>query len=323
MDSWIRKLIKSQFHYSFKYVDMELGFKIKNNNIPDKLYKYRPFNEYSKSALNSNQLWFSSPQNFNDIFDTQVNFNPGLSIVDDLSVDQVLNNVEAIKEGLIDEKKQYEQKISNPITFEEHLRKMFAEVQKMYPNQIPDELCEVLQEILDKYCNEMVSRMSGHLRSGYSVLSLSANENNNLMWSHYADAHKGFCIEYDFSKLAIDHDRRRMCYPVLYRKNPINVSRYLNNRDVSFNNFFGIYACLTKSVEWEYEKEWRIVHPLGQQYANSLVHMPQASSIILGANIEADNEKWMLDFCSSRAIELKKSKIIVGKNSTVIERVQI
>lgn len=30
----------------------------------------------------------------------------------------------------------------------------------------------------------------------YAFMSVSKNPVSNLMWSHYADSHKGFCIEF-------------------------------------------------------------------------------------------------------------------------------
>jgi hypothetical protein len=42
----------------------------------------------------------------------------------------------------------------------------------------------------------------------YLGLSLTENNNNLLMWSHYAENHKGFVIEFNTnSKMFIDHDK--------------------------------------------------------------------------------------------------------------------
>lgn len=39
---------------------------------PDKLYKYRHWNDNTKKILNNNELYFQSAENFNDPFDTNI-----------------------------------------------------------------------------------------------------------------------------------------------------------------------------------------------------------------------------------------------------------
>jgi len=69
------------------------------------------------------------------------------------------------------------------IGFQEALQK--SQILKRLPQM---ELVKFLRRIRDSIQNI--------LRSEYGVLSLSAKNDNILMWSHYADYHKGFCIEF-------------------------------------------------------------------------------------------------------------------------------
>ncbi len=48
---------------------MEIG--VSTNRIPQFLYKYKS-QQYLKSLQVNNELWFSSPQDFNDPFDCQI-----------------------------------------------------------------------------------------------------------------------------------------------------------------------------------------------------------------------------------------------------------
>jgi hypothetical protein len=73
-----------------------------------------------------------------------------------------------------------------------------------------------------------------------------------------------------------------------------------------FNNLFGIFTCLLKSDEWAYEREWRIIHPVGPALANREIEMPKPSAIILGALAKPADEAWMRKFCAASAIPLKK-----------------
>lgn len=82
------------------------------------------------------------------------------------------------------------------------------------------------------------------------VLSLSRNFDNILMWSHYADEHKGLVIEFD---LAADPD---------FFVAPINVdyceaytpTNYLRNERESVDRIIR-----TKSEGWKYEQEVRVM----------------------------------------------------------------
>jgi hypothetical protein len=145
--------------------------------------------------------------------------------------------------------------------------------------------------------------VSNYIRQGYSVVSLAGDVASVLMWSHYSQEHKGFCIEYNLSGTEFG----RLCYPVIYRKKLLDATRYMFKKDpTDFNNLFPIYACILKSDEWSYEREWRIVLPAGTPYAIDQISMPKPSAIILGALVEPDNEAWMRKFCDSRAIPLRK-----------------
>ena len=81
------------------------------------------------------------------------------------------------------------------------------------------------------------------------VSCFSRKNDSILMWSHYAENHKGFCIEfynnrneYDLNPLDIN-----------YIKNFKNINYYTNKKDALCHMLY------TKSVEWEYEQELRLV----------------------------------------------------------------
>lgn len=71
---------------------------------------------------------------------------------------------------------------------------------------------------------------------------------NLHMWSYYADDHKGFCIEYLLKDL-LEADINIM--PVVY------IDEWIADRGIEDYN---TQVALIKGTEWQYEKEWRIVH---------------------------------------------------------------
>lgn len=93
----------------------------------------------------------------------------------------------------------------------------------------------------------------------YSLGMLQKEESfpsHELMWAHYANSHKGFCIEYDLDKIQqTGHYDLRNQITIKYQLDmPV-----INKED--FNDILGIQKKVfgTKSLAWEYENEIRLV----------------------------------------------------------------
>lgn len=92
-------------------------------------------------------------------------------------------------------------------------------------------------------------------RDSFGVLSLSEDPLQLLMWTHYADEHRGAVIELD-----IWHPRLRPGSDGGDRYSGLEQVRYTREK------IFGlptpekmIQVLSTKSPEWAYEREWRLV----------------------------------------------------------------
>lgn len=76
------------------------------------------------------------------------------------------------------------------------------------------------------------------------------------MWSHYADSHKGICLEFDINRGGFFYNN---LLPVQYRKRypKFELSDYQDEENMMFT--MHQQAICTKSVLWKYEKEWRVI----------------------------------------------------------------
>ena len=75
------------------------------------------------------------------------------------------------------------------------------------------------------------------------------------MWSHYADGHKGFCIEYDFKDLKNINNLLPVAYSTDRPSIPLE-SIYNCSKDMSTEVAKALLiALLTKDNIWEYENE--------------------------------------------------------------------
>lgn len=78
---------------------------------------------------------------------------------------------------------------------------------------------------------------------------------NVLMWSHYADEHKGFCVKYRFSRNFICQEENEM-HEHMYLKKLI----YSNAKiDIDTQEIDSDLAYATKNKQWEYEHEVRLI----------------------------------------------------------------
>lgn len=100
--------------------------------------------------------------------------------------------------------------------------------------------------------------------------------NNILMWSHYADEHRGFCIKYRLSEHFIKQEenpehRHMYITKIHYAKDceKINIQVHQINTKLGF---------ATKSNDWEYENEARLI-----------VYDPNNSQDYLGIGLDKDS----------------------------------
>ncbi|MGZ9669577.1 DUF2971 domain-containing protein [Pseudomonas sp. GNP014] len=127
-------------------------------------YKYRGINEYSLETLKNNTVYFSTYTDFNDPFEFSTPF-PNLPI---------MYNRASIELDLL-----HNQGVLNtPIYL--HLKNICIDIIK---NGDP---------ILDKTHLRIREKLKN-----VGIYSLSSVNDEILMWSHYADNHKGFCIGFD------------------------------------------------------------------------------------------------------------------------------
>ncbi|RNF92998.1 DUF2971 domain-containing protein [Pseudomonas putida] len=192
-------------------------------------YKYLPFTEGSLKMVTEGTLKYTCPLDFNDPFDCMPAYDPA-------SIDSLhLNRPDLI------------------LRVAEHHGVSLEEARI-----IGVENAHKGVESGD-FARELVSTLG--------VVSLSRNPTNILMWSHYADHHKGFVVEL---RIAMDAPRQLlegiMPFPVEYQaERPI--IDWGSGCDIA--QYF-----LTKSPDWEYEQEERIlttwqgpgIHPYSRKH---------------------------------------------------------
>ena len=149
---------------------------------------------------------------------------------------------------------------------------------------------------IDKKHKKFMDKIAPNIQIG----CLSGINDSVLMWSHYADSHKGICIEYD-----IEHfTSKKSWYWTLRRVKYIDEmelpSELLINTDDYFHSILDMFAL--KHKDWEYEKEYRILAaPIPFSVSKLLIPI---KSIYLGKDISRKYKKEILDYCESCQIDV-------------------
>ena len=91
--------------------------------------------------------------------------------------------------------------------------------------------------------------------NGRGVISLSARDDNILMWSHYAAEHTGMCLGFEPTET----------FDLSGDKSPFRKVEYSSDlpKVMDYDNFWGTKASVpvltTKADDWRYEEEYRII----------------------------------------------------------------
>lgn len=119
-------------------------------------------------------------------------------------------------------------------------------------SQFDPYIFETKEKMFDKLCTHFHDQLY-ELRNKYGTFCCSKNNSNILMWSHYADNHKGVAIIFDSSRFRASNDERILFRKVKYKSQRPHISiGSIKEPDVFF----------TKSSLWKYEEEYRSVENL-------------------------------------------------------------
>lgn len=147
-------------------------------------------------------------------------------------------------------------------------------------------------DYIDSAHKELIHNSRYKFFKNLLICSFSEYKDNILMWSHYSNEHKGFCIEYDLESLI---KTRAFILPVIYSNEVPDIDDY------KINSRRGYSIVYTKALDWEYEKEWRFIINGNSDGENFNIIKPKA--IYLGCNIEDKLEKDLLKICKEKNIK--------------------
>ena len=206
--------------------DQEISFTVEERSTPEFLYKYCKLDQKNKKNLQRifthNELHFSSPQQFNDPFDCRVQ--ASFDATDD-DWEDYLNRVlkDRHPEGDFDERQAF-----------------VSQLIRVGWREDPGTKQKIVNDVQDA-----VNKIG--------VFCLSEVRDNILMWSHYADGHRGFCLQFHIKPEAYPFGE--LLFKVEYASSYPEINIMRGREDQTRKVLW------TKSDFWKYEKEWRIFDP--------------------------------------------------------------
>jgi len=229
------------------------------DNIPKILYKYRCWHDnYHQRVLTHQEVFLSSPSGLNDPFDASLPFR---------------YNPEELNEGNIYLKLMEISKKNWPDISElERQKRAFDEQQS---GKFDD----------GEFWKDQHEKLKANLHACFGLLSLTSKADNLLMWAHYANSHRGFCVGFDrdilFSVV------KGTLGPVSYQEDFPFVPMFppANEPDTTMISMLN-----TKSPHWAYEDEFRLSRHGG---SNKVFQLPPEgiTEVVLGASMNADDRK--------------------------------
>jgi hypothetical protein len=209
------------------------------------IYKFRAMSVNSLTSLASNKIWFSSQKNLNDPFEGIVN------IIEPPTNGEMIKK--SLKFGFKAVQKQFNLSESQANNI----------VMSRYLNN-PQDVLDFVNEGIGKFKNEL-SEYQDKLGI-FSTASDIPNDprtqvGNMLLWSHYADEFKGFCVQYDIDilqgSLRENNSESEFAWTkVDYVDLPHSID-ILEDSELSAKKYLS--SVQRKHEQWDYECEVRLI----------------------------------------------------------------
>lgn len=280
--------------------------------LPPKLYKYQSYNQYSLANLKNNKIYFNAPKNFNDPYDclhaleftrlsiSQIERIYFESNPSNARMNTIVSNILQDKITTAELVEFYDIYSNNNNKFKQDLYLALGIDPSQYISNLRQMIIEdgtftlfkqIAYQSLEENANNTVSTIIDNLRfkmaSDHGISCFSEVYDDMLMWSYYADGHKGYCLEFDTLEDPFNN-AKKVSY--VDRIPPFNVSALLEDEGESAHVINTFLA--TKFKGWSHEREWRIIHKESSKLYT--YKSKSLTGIYLGTNIDSTNLEILL-----------------------------
>jgi len=188
-------------------------------------------------------------------------------------------------------------------------------------------LVEHGQQMFERTYDEMIAQHLDVASRSVTILCLTQEEKNILMWSHYADSHKGMLFEFDTSHeyFELHSYFRKVTYsnsrvPFDPNQPPENDSKHVEA------------IALTKNQVWAYENEWRSLFPLDWCHKREhdgkalfFIDIPHniIKRIVLGYRCPRSQEDDLKKIIADKKLSISLERAVLHKTNFDLEYISI
>ncbi|MBQ6863619.1 MAG: DUF2971 domain-containing protein [Clostridia bacterium] len=284
---------------------------LKRNNLPKRLYRYRPITDaslkYRFNEIVRGELWLSHPKELNDPFECCSHLRvsePGYYFDDKKLFEEMAKGIFEPKDfiEIFESEKWFDSLIAYISEKSTTAERVEAAIKKAIMSEI-----ERVNYLFNALCRHFVR-----------FASFTTNPLNLPMWNHYTNGHKGICMEYNTLDIQNIY-QKNMLFPVFYvEKLPDLTSELIKNRKTEFLIFD--YIAMHKLKDWAYEEEWRLIHNAGAWYScledtpedfydkGKAIQFIKPSKIILGTQISDDHKSEIVQMANKANVPVLQSK---------------
>lgn len=298
--------------------EKEIGEKLRplifhiDTHLPSRLFRYRDCSEMNIDAFNEDKLYAVTPDNFNDPYDSLFRYDKDKLRESALSC--------MTKEYIASARNYLQSGGDFPEVLHVILPEELLDSFRKNLLNVDDEAIDAIEKNIGpakEYIGNSIDRLTDEAVKTVKQLAyiacFSETVRSVTMWSHYADSHKGFALEYDTSVFQLkcqSCDKIKQCnhaavcniYPVVYDRQRYDATDYLawyitKGLGIPIKNPDTFAACkslLYKSPQWSYEREWRLIVSRLNDFQNKTpvcINNIRPKAIYYGMDISSINKK--------------------------------
>ncbi len=277
-----------------------------------KLYKFTKL-EFALDIIKNNRLYLSAPEEFNDPFDCVLeSSDTDLKAAGELITNYynfvdlhsyVIANKHLFTKNQDDADKiiQHWENLKTTLFLYPRYTK-FDFVEKLLKTSNAVDYLKIDAKRKEEY-KYLIKKTMNDIRNKTLVYCFCKQNKSILMWSHYANAHKGACIEFEIpldekDLVEVIYDDKKTKFDIVTVTSMILALEFLKKEFDSSNQKFNLEIMkpyYTKSKEWSYEQEFRyIFHKNGTkrvfvEKGHYYTKCPKIVSITFGCRIDRND----------------------------------
>ncbi|MFH1537599.1 MAG: DUF2971 domain-containing protein [bacterium] len=295
---------------------------------PEYFFKYTTARA-AKKTLKNLKVKYSSPLTFNDPFDSKFGLN----------IDYNPDTIKEDYKNRLDELSKSENEPEFYKDFDGVLAENIRLLRRLYVEKPRDEFYKILADLKYDKVKEAIEKEihKAHddwykymKRMVFFCVSESEEPDNQLMWSHYTNGHKGTVIKFKCLPGTFLYDAEKVLYkkkaPV-YATNEDLVDFYTGQKKLEHRGKFLLRMIKTKSDIWEYEEEWRSMHEKyiedDELFVMNSIQPDVIDSVYFGCNMGEHTQENLLRLLCGKLQNVKAFRVKDESSSFKLEFVRI